>query len=214
MSATYWESHQTVGALLFNHPGEIPRRKRQLFACACARRVWDLIQPEVYRNLITLAEAEADGAAVADAMRPGIDHALDVIRAERSLPAKIALAATRADAARVSLAVRQLKVPPGALRKRRGRVGEDFCQAILLRDILGNPFRPIRIDPAWLRWNGGLVTTMAQQIYAERRFDDLPILADALEEAGCDNADILAHCRSRRGHALGCWVLDLLLGKE
>jgi hypothetical protein len=80
--------------------------------------------------------------------------------------------------------------------------------------LFGNPFRPITIDPAWVAWHDGTVRKLAQAIYDERRFDDLPILADALEEAGCDNADILAHCRQPGEHVRGCWVVDLLLGKE
>ena len=66
---------------------------------------------------------------------------------------------------------------------------------ILLHEILGNPFRPVAVDPSWLVWNDGTVVKMAQAIYDERAFDRLPVLADALEEAGCTNADILAHCR-------------------
>jgi hypothetical protein len=61
---------------------------------------------------------------------------------------------------------------------------------------------------------GNTVTQLAESIYTDRAFDRLPILADALEEAGCDNADILAHCRQGGEHARGCWVLDLLLGKS
>jgi hypothetical protein len=87
-------------------------------------------------------------------------------------------------------------------------------QADLLRDLLGNPFRPVSADPAWLTWNGGTVRQLAEVIYEERRFVDLPILADALEEAGCTDEDILSHCRGPGEHVRGCWVLDLLLGKE
>jgi hypothetical protein len=85
---------------------------------------------------------------------------------------------------------------------------------LLLRDILGNPFCPRVIDPHWLTWNDGTVAKLAENIYAERTFDRLPILADALEEAGCTDADILGHCRSDGPHARGCWVIDLLLGKK
>ena len=62
-------------------------------------------------------------------------------------------------------------------------------------------------------WNDGTVRKIAQAIYDERAFDRLPILADALEDAGCDNADILNHCRNGGEHVRGCWVVDLLLGK-
>jgi hypothetical protein len=84
-------------------------------------------------------------------------------------------------------------------------------QADLLRDILGSPFRPVTLNPAWRTSN---VTGLAQSIYDDRAFDRLPILADALEDAGCDNADILNHCRQPGVHVRGCWVVDLVLGKE
>jgi hypothetical protein len=84
----------------------------------------------------------------------------------------------------------------------------------ILRDIFGNPFRPITINPAWLSWNEGTIPKIAQAIYDERAFDRMPILADALEEAGCTNADILSHCRQPGEHVRGCWVVDLILGKE
>src|SRR5262249_25434472 len=89
------------------------------------------------------------------------------------------------------------------------------AQAALLRDIFGVlPFRPVTIPPSSLLWNDGTVVTLAKSIYDERAFDRLPILADALEEAGCATADILGHCRQPGEHVRGCWVLDLLLGKE
>jgi len=84
----------------------------------------------------------------------------------------------------------------------------------LARDIFGNPFRPVAVNPAWRTWSDGTVAKLAQTIYDDRRFDRMPILADALEEAGCDNAGILIHCRGPGPHVRGCWVVDLLLGKE
>jgi hypothetical protein len=91
---------------------------------------------------------------------------------------------------------------------------EQRAQSDLLRDIFGNPFRPVSLNPDWLTWNDGTVSKLAQAIYDERRYQDLPALADALEEAGCTNADILDHCRRPGEHVRGCWVVDLLLGKE
>jgi hypothetical protein len=98
-----------------------------------------------------------------------------------------------------------------------GKNAEGFAverrlQCGFVRDVF-NPFRPVTIDPSWLTWNGGTVPKLAQAIYEERRFGDLPILADALEEAGCSEPTILAHCRSEGPHVRGCWVVDLLLGK-
>lgn len=82
--------------------------------------------------------------------------------------------------------------------------------ASLVRDIVGRPSSLVTPDPDWLT---STVTQLAAAIYQDRAFDSLPILADALEDAGCDNSDILAHCRGPEKHVRGCWVIDLLLGK-
>jgi hypothetical protein len=90
--------------------------------------------------------------------------------------------------------------------------GEEKQQVRLAHCIFGNPFRPVAFSPAW---RSETAVALATGIYAERAFDRLPILADALEEAGCDHADILAHCRDPKAiHARGCWVVDLVLGKS
>jgi len=88
------------------------------------------------------------------------------------------------------------------------------AQAELLREVFANPFQPVTIESAWLRWNGSVVERLAQTIHDDRTFDRLPILADALEEAGCQDAAILDHWRQKAEHVRGCWVLDLLLEKE
>jgi hypothetical protein len=90
---------------------------------------------------------------------------------------------------------------------------EQAVQIGRIRCIIGNPFRPVRVDPAWLCWHDGVIVQMARSIYDERRFEDLPILADALEEAGCTDPEILAHCRGPGDHVRGCWPVDLILGK-
>jgi hypothetical protein len=84
----------------------------------------------------------------------------------------------------------------------------------LVREVFGNPFHPVAVDPAWLAWNGGTVRRVAQAIYDNRDFDHLPILADALEDAGCSDDHLLGHCHSEGPHVRGCWVVDLLLGRE
>jgi hypothetical protein len=109
--------------------------------------------------------------------------------------------------------------PPGSegwrATYKQVRSRERKAQKALLGDIFGNPFRPLpsAVEPAWLAWNDGTIPRLAQSIYEERRFAEMPILADALEEAGCTSADILAHCRGPGPHVLGCWALDLLLRK-
>jgi hypothetical protein len=72
----------------------------------------------------------------------------------------------------------------------------------------------VTLDSVRLHWNGNTVSKMAQAIYGDRAFEHLPILADALEEAGCTDAAILDHCRQPGEHVRGCWVVDLLLGKK
>ncbi len=88
---------------------------------------------------------------------------------------------------------------------------ERRAQAHLLREIMGNPYRRATIDPAWLTPH---VVSLAQGAYLERAFDRMPILGDALEEAGCLDVAILTHCRESVEHVRGCWVVDVLLGKS
>ena len=80
-----------------------------------------------------------------------------------------------------------------------------------LRDIFANPFRPVEFDPAW---RTSTAVALAKGMYGSRDFSPMPILADALQDAGCDSDDILAHCRDAKpAHVRGCWVIDLVLGK-
>jgi hypothetical protein len=88
------------------------------------------------------------------------------------------------------------------------------AQAGLLKDIVGNPFQPGATKTPGSTGSDSTVVKLAQNIYDERAFSRMPILADALEDAGCDNADLLAHCRGPGPHVRGCWVVDLLLGKS
>lgn len=101
------------------------------------------------------------------------------------------------------------------------RDAESAWQASCLREVFGNPFRPVTIDASWLVWNAAAVVKLAQVIYDERELPSgqldagrLGALAHALEEAGCSKAEILSHCRLAGSHVRGCWVVDLLLDKE
>ncbi len=85
------------------------------------------------------------------------------------------------------------------------------AQMQVLRDVVGAPFSATK---SVIAWQTVTVMSLATAIYADRAFDRLPILADALEDAGCDHADILNHCRGPGPHVLGCWPLDLVLGKS
>jgi hypothetical protein len=87
---------------------------------------------------------------------------------------------------------------------------ERRAQASLLKEIFGNPFRPVAFSTAW---RSDTAVTLARQMYESRDFSAMPILADALQDAGCDSDDVLNHCRGSGPHVRGCWVVDLVLGK-
>jgi hypothetical protein len=184
--------------------GKASDRKLRLFACGCCRQLWDRLADERSRRAVEAAERYADGEIPFDECLRAADEAgaADDERGRRQNPfwaAQIAAGFTRAiDAAR--------QVLPNSCGRE--------LQAALLRDLFGNPFRPVAVDPAWLTWNGGTVPRLAQAIYDERCFDRLPILADALEDAGCHDLAILTHCRGPGPHVRGCWVVDALLGKK
>ena len=74
----------------------------------------------------------------------------------------------------------------------------------------GDTHQPVVLDPVW---RTSTVVALAKQMYGSRDFTAMPILADALQDAGCDNEDILDHCRRPGPHVRGCWVVDLVLGK-
>jgi hypothetical protein len=94
--------------------------------------------------------------------------------------------------------------------------GESRAQANLVREVFAGPWGgpSVILLPMWLRWRDSLVRQFARTIYEEGRFEDLPMLGDALEEAGCDDALLVEHCRRKNDHVRGCWALDLILGKE
>jgi hypothetical protein len=91
------------------------------------------------------------------------------------------------------------------------QTAELSAQADLLRDIFGNPFRPVTLSPSW---RTSTAMSLARQMYESREFGAMPILADALQDAGCDSDEVLKHCRGPGPHVRGCWVVDLVLDKE
>lgn len=104
----------------------------------------------------------------------------------------------------------------GCVSEARGFPGdssleEEDLHIAFLRDIVGNPFRTASLDPRWITPN---VQAVAQGIFDEARFADMPQLAAALEQAGCTDTDILAHCRGPGPHVRGCWAVDLILGQH
>jgi hypothetical protein len=171
-------------------------RKLRLFACACCRRIWRLLSDDRSRKAVKTAERLADGLATRQQLRAARAYAADAYAFAQggsyyapAAHAAYAHAAAACAAEEVYEAARCAAAHPATTNT------EEAAQAALLRDLFGSPFRHVSLHPTWLTWNGGTAVQLAQTIYEERAFDHLPILADALEEAGCDNADVLAHCR-------------------
>ncbi len=190
-------------------------RKLRLFACACYRRVWSLLTEERHRAAVETAERYADGLATRKELDRARRDAQDApIRATATghflREVELAAAETAAMFATQSQPGSGL-TPNMAPTWLAWQAAESTIQARLLHDIAGNPFRPVTFEPAWLTPDA---EALARAVYEERRFAELPVLADALEEAGCTHPDLLGHLRSDSPHARGCWALDLVLGKE
>jgi hypothetical protein len=194
-------------------------RKRRLLSCAFARRVLSLVPDDRYRQAVDKAEGYADGLVTQKDMRTE-RTAMKKLWNKRNFSeagnhaATAALCTLSKEAVMAVHALEPAASAQASVTRRNWDAAHDKesrAQIELIRDIFGNPFRPVTVNPAWRTSN---VTALAQSVYDERAFDRLPILADALEDAGCDNQDILNHCRQPDEHVRGCWVVDLILGKE
>jgi hypothetical protein len=210
-------------------------RKVRLIACGCCRLAWAWLIDERSRNVVEVSERFADGLATSDEVRRAawkaeaavfaIDEKQDRYRREQrairegwldvedavedgfrigpdqsSMP--FTLTRTAAECAEFAASA-----PGGVLQE----MPNPIFSPVVVRDVFGNPFRPASLDPAWLT---DTVVALARGLYDARDFSVMPILADALQDAGCDSDDILTHCRGPGPHVRGCWVVDLVLGKE
>ncbi len=217
-------------------------RKLRLFACACYYRIRHLLPDPLAQAAVEVAERVADGEVPAEELQQaearlrGPYDALEGRWRASQGAERIALLPTHTALA-LGLQVVWLEAPkaayyasstatwtyaaitnPGAasydLDFSRSEAAEGRIQTDMLRCIFGNLFRPATIAPAVLAWNDNTVRKVAQRIYEDRTYDHLPILADALEEAGCTDANILSHLHAPGPHVRGCWVVDLILGKR
>ena len=182
-------------------------RRLSLFALASALRCWE-DDPAIADRVMEIAERLANGQEVDQAELNSLARHGDA-RGD-------GMGSKLYDAILVSR--HKLKWPVEELAKHiawsfaraRGR-GEMAVQCRLLRDVFGNPFRPITFDP---NWRTTTAVAIARGMYESRDFSAMPILADALQDAGCENDDVLNHCREANAtHVRGCWVVDLVLGK-
>jgi hypothetical protein len=218
MTEAEWLACADPRPMLGHLRGRVSARKLRLLTCACCRRVWDLLGDERSRQAVEVAERFTDGAADAEELRAAQRGAQAAYRlaARRHGPTAFRLwlaacLAADATARRATFDPAKEFFRGAADRKERA---ERKARAALCRDLFGNPFRPVALDRRWLTGGDGAARKLARVIYAERRFGDLSVLADALEDAGCADAAVLAHCRGPGEHVRGCWVVDLLLGKS
>lgn len=185
-------------------------RKLRLFACGCCRRIWHLIDVGPARDAIVVSEYFADECCsevvLKAANQKAAGQVVDVPEYDAywADPACMVSMEDAWESARCVEHVVMVKT------RTEWKISRAFNSA-LIRDVFGNPFRPVTLDPSW---RTSTVLALAQQMYDSRDFSDMPILADALQDASCENADILNHCRGDGPHVRGCWVVDLILGKE
>jgi hypothetical protein len=216
-------------------------RKRRLFAVACCRSIWGMLPDERTRNAVRISEQYADGLAAKRELEASWKETWDNVDiwdnlardAEvegpahlvwaKDIAARAAAFAVDADFPEFAAVAGEAEILVNQIHKGRRAAEdeeEDFL-VLLVRDIFGNPFRQPSIEPALLAWNGGAVKRLAEAAYQERALPAgtldqgrLTVLADALEEAGCDDEEILGHLRKPGPHVRGCWVIDLLTGRE
>ena len=281
MTEAEWLASSDPAAMLQEVAGKVSDRKLRLFACACARQVWDRLTDDSScptcdgsgedqrestfgdcpncsgtgrinrsRRAVEIAERYADGMATEEELRHAYSNAIRATGAESATPW------VRGVPCNVSEPSREFHTVQLLQRATRSGISTAL-QATLLREIVGNPFRPVslpRTPPKrigrfgrgmtpsglcpWLTHDDGKVAKITRVIYNSRAWDMMPMLADALEEAGCDNDEILLHCQEGHNscpvsyphmphdccdgspsprpsrHVRGCWVIDLLTGRE
>lgn len=216
MTESEWQTCTDPKLMLEFLKGRVSDRKLRLFACACCRRIGRLLTDERSRKAIAIAEQYADGKVSEQEMDRAAAHAFAAVETANTSATRAAKWAVVHNPPSLcgilkTALVRNLR---GYLL-REPAILADVDQTAIIRDIFGNPFRPSSLLARFvLVWNDGTVVKLAQGIYDERAFARLPVVADALEEAGCHDPDILNHCRQSGEHVRGCWVVDLLLGKE
>jgi hypothetical protein len=207
MTEAEWLACEDPGALLDFLGGRAAGRKvRLLGSCAPRSRWWPSLQDDRSWAALEVSERFADGLATAEELDAATRDASAAWNAavevfgpgdEWTRGAELALWA----------------VHPGTAHNKAACVWADDDPTVCacVRDIFGNPFRPVVFSP---EWRTDTAVALARQMYDAREFSAMPILADALQDAGCDNDDILNHARGPGPHVRGCWVVDLVLGRE
>ncbi len=224
---------------LWSSAENIDERKQRLFACACCRRIWELIPHEIGREAILIAEAHADDHAsesdirrVTDSLRDLPDpyfgsfgRFAEILRSEAGAESMVSVLEDhdQRDTAALLACYSALLLPQfispiaeaarsmtSSEKRYEVAAEEQKAHCDLIREIFGNPFRHREFDA---RWKNETTQKLARSMYDDRTFQIMPILGDAIEEAGCTDDTLLSHCRDEGiTHVRGCWVVDSVLG--
>jgi hypothetical protein len=226
MTEAEWLAGSDPTPMLAFLRGTVSDRKLRLFAVTCCQSACRLLQSRTFSNAIEVSEQFADGLTSDDNLRKARAKVREAsertFRHVRASPWSKAVQSIFARSMVVSACSRNIEEVLEAasdvcVTANSSDSYEAKCKlekqqrATLVRDIFGSPFRPIPVEPVWLT---ATVVAFAKGIYNDRAFDRMPILADALQDAGCENADILNHCWQPGEHVRGCWVVDLLTGRK
>jgi hypothetical protein len=222
-----WERCIELEPMLRFLHSRVSVRKLQLFAVACCRQHWELFCPQSSRQIVNAVELFADGIGTEAGLDAALNTPLGPIPqglsygvARCSNTAAVYTARCRGESAAGCAEVAADSTLSAVSLHRdlfedeysRDPHPERYKQIALLYDIVGNPFRPAAFDPNWLT---SIVVALARRAYQSRDWSVMPILADALQDAGCDNEELLNHCRDTSlTHVRGCWVVDRILEKE
>jgi hypothetical protein len=240
MTEAEWLAHDEPTPMLRQLGAAPSLRKRRLLVLACCCRLIDLLNNHHLRQALQVAESWIEGACVPTERKNArrAAHAAAQLASGMSLEEGLKLSDSAAwsvqrllqrgplDAEHVLFVLAEARLKDAGARAHLAklpqevadakRVGafktEGRAQCDLLRDVIGNPFRPVAFDSAW---RTSTAVSLARGMYESRDFGAMPILADALQDAGCDSEDVLDHCRDPKAtHVRGCWVVDLVLGKQ
>ena len=223
MTEAEWEACEDPEPMLALLSGKVSDRKLRLCACGCCHRFWRLMGERAIPREVEVAEQFADGEVELSQVRRIRSRLGGREEKSSAWAANGVLYAVLDDSAEVA-AGRTMKAAldfryvfaseglrsSGEYQAATDQKAEREGLLRLVCDIFGNPFRPVTFDPAW---RTSTAVALARGMYESRDFGAMPILADALQDAGCDNEDALNHCRGPGPHVRGCWVVDLVLGK-
>ncbi len=228
MTENEWRTTTDLWDMLKHVQPHCGERKLRLLAVACCHSLDQLLTDPEVREALEAAEMHADGHIgdmVLAEWSPRVEAARNRLSQYLLDPQYMAYSLVE-DTTRIGQYAHALGGVPGHVTQAVACRSEHFWgtpeweqvqqQAAkrlhpLVTDVIGNPFWPTVLDNTWIT---STAVALANGIYADKAFDRMPILADALEEAGCDNLDVLAHCRGPGPHVRGCWVVDAVLGKK